>query len=155
MIVSKPIFSAGLLFSHLPHAQVALVRKDKHRHFMNRYNAIIDEVNENELPLDAMTRIFKEETGVEFAGWQEAIILECPHIVIHFYRGFCTTSLWNIVAQKDEDIHFLTASRVFDLDVVSNLRWIIPLMLDDTIRMPIHVNDVVMEIHKGPPDQGS
>jgi len=152
--MDRIIYASTLLFNQT-HEMVALVKKKEPAHFAYKYNSIIGRVQDGESTYDAACRVFKGETTVAFTDWQETVVLTCPHIRIHFYRGFCQKSIWELTQQRDEEIHRVPARRINEHDLVGNLRWIIPLCLDEHIRLPIEVYDPVMEESKVHPNQGS
>lgn len=128
---------------------VMLVRKKRPDWMRGRLNGIGGGVEGTERPIDAMRREFREETGLDYDGWQHrgkfsgvAQATGQPWTV-HVYRGF-----GQLIGMDGKpmplpggggDEQIVVARIVEDGDwcyppaIVPNLRWLLPAMLDSTL----------------------
>lgn len=115
--------------------QVLLIQKNRPAWQKGLYNGIGGKI-ENELPIEAMVREFKEETG----------ILTVEKDWTFFTRIENSDFNINIFFIKSDDI-FTAKSveseqvKIFDVEnlpknVIYNLNWIIPLILDGALIVP-------------------
>lgn len=108
-----------------------------------RYNGIGGKVEGNEHPRHTMVREFQEETGVvtKAEDWALKAELCGPDFIVRFYAAV-SEQVYRIGTQPGKDAvacravrHLLTGER----QLVPNLLWIIPLMLDGNITAPVRV----------------
>lgn len=113
---------------------VAVVEKKKfpkgYNWSANPLNAIGGKIEEDEEPFEAMVREFKEETGVEIRSWQWYLTYELPFGIVFFYRAF-DNAILNVKTMEAEPIHIVPANATDRM--IPNLRWILPLALDEKI----------------------
>lgn len=129
-------YVCGFLFSE-DRERVLLIRKRRPAWQAGKLNGIGGKIEAGETPLDAMVREFWEEAGLRLGGWQECVVLTGDPTPAdaggwrgHFFRRF--GDIETARAQTDEaiEIHSVTA---LPEDTIPNLRWMVPLMLDDEV----------------------
>jgi len=125
-------YVAGFLFDNKREI-VALVKKRKFppgaNWSKNPFNAIGGKINEHETSFEAMQREFTEETGVSINGWQWFLTLCHENWKVYFYKAF-SDDVFNVKTMEDEEIFLRNATDTNA--VVPNLRWILPLALDES-----------------------
>lgn len=136
-------YVAGFLFS-ADKKNVVLIRKNKPEWQKGKLNAVGGKVEDGEVPLAAMIREFKEETGVEITNWHNFCMLTNPDWEVSFFSAF-SDSIPGVKSMTDEQIvicDVLTTitsdAALFSLgssSIIPNLRWLIPMALFD----PHHV----------------
>ncbi len=131
-------YVCGFLFS-VDEARIALILKNRPKWQAGSYNGIGGHVEAVELPAHAMRREFKEETGVDVADWtlfytgvyghykkQNA---ENPMAKVYFYKAF--NSLIDFAkTMEDEEVKVFDVAVLPSLQLIPNLKWLIPLALD-------------------------
>ena len=134
-------YVAGLLFDN-ESTRVALVLKNRPAWQAGNFNAIGGKIEFGETPDQAMVREFAEEAGIEMLGWDYQFCLARPNeYEVYFYAAWSTEALENVVATSDEEIFILDPYNLPE-NVIFNIRWIIPLVLDDTVAKPEVFEDV-------------
>jgi 8-oxo-dGTP diphosphatase len=134
-------YVAGLLFDD-DASRVALVLKNRPAWQAGNFNAIGGKIEEGEGPSDAMVREFAEEAGVELEDWYFQFVLTRPEeYEVYFFAAWNTDALDHVVTREDEPIFILDP---YDLpeNVIFNIRWIIPLVLDQTVAKPEFFEDI-------------
>lgn len=100
-----------------------------------KLNGIGGKINASETPETTMHREFLEETGLEVSKWQKFLTLHINGNVVHFYRAFSkevpTTDHFN--QDVAEPIALYRTHLLNRREMVSNLRWIIPMAQDPDI----------------------
>lgn len=129
------IYVAGFLFSS-DRKKVVLIRKNKPEWQKGRLNGVGGKVELNEQATDAMVREFYEETGTNaFAPWELFARLSGETAEVLFYRAFVKPPPHVapvIQSVTDEEVAWYAIDRLHKLPVLPNLRWLIPLALDDS-----------------------
>jgi 8-oxo-dGTP diphosphatase len=127
-------YSCGFLFS-ADRRRVLLIRKRRPAWQAGKLNGLGGKIEPGETPLDCMRREFFEEAGVDIAGWQEVLTLsggdDAGSGVAwrgHFFRAFGDLDAPRAITDEQLERHDVLA---LPPDVIPNLRWMIPLMLDD------------------------
>jgi len=124
--------------------KVALVRKKRPEWMSGLLNGVGGGIESfDKTPLYAMIREYKEECGVEITGWNAYCFLNCSDSCVYFFRAFVRKEIFEkiIRADNDEEIEHIEVSNLFNEKKVSNLSWLIPLALDETITDMVFVND--------------
>lgn len=126
-------YVAGFLF-RAAGSEVALIRKTKPDWQRGKLNGIGGKVEPRESTVDAMLREFREETGYTETRWTKFCTLSVPQASITFFK-----SLYGNVADlkttPDEHVSWfhvdtiLNPPRVSSVEVLPNLRWLIPMAL--------------------------
>lgn len=129
-------YVCGFLFSP-DRARVLLIRKNRPAWQAGRLNGIGGKIEPGEAPLDAMRREFREEASLDLRDWQQVLTLDGDDDdrsgvgwEAHFFRGF--GDLDAAVARTDEPLE-IHPVRPLPLDVIANLHWIVPLLLDEDV----------------------
>lgn len=133
-------YVAGFLFSDEGDS-VALVLKNRPAWQAGNYNAVGGKVEDDENAFDAMKREFKEEAGVEL-DWDYRFALSRANVyTVHFFSAHSTEALAQVRTMESEPVDILCT---FNLpkNMIPNLNWIIPMLLDRTIRVPIVIEDI-------------
>lgn len=123
-------YVAGFLFS-ADRKRVALIRKNKPDWQKGRLNGIGGKVEDGETIGEAMVREFEEETGRPTGGWSYFARVGNGNFTVSFFRLFGDCSL---DSKTDEIVAWYPIAKLDKLPVIPNLRWLIPLALDDSTR---------------------
>lgn len=120
-------YVAGFCFSECEE-RVALIRKLNPRWQRGLLNGIGGKVEPGESPHEAMVREFEEETGTRIEGWRPFCTATTEEDRLHFFtaRGDLDT----LRSAEAEEVVTVAVDDVSSLDIVPNLRWLIPLALD-------------------------
>ncbi len=123
---------------------VALIKKKKPEWQKGYLNGVGGKVKYGESYYKAMTREFEEETGVKVELWNNSAIFnihgEQGFVKLYFFYAILDTPLFvKIKSMTDEtiviaDVHYLPPT------VIQNLRWLIPMCLDDWITKPVRID---------------
>lgn len=121
-------YVAGFCFSENG-KQVALIRKLKPEWQRGLLNGIGGKVEPGEEPCAAMVREFEEETGARVEGWRSFCTATTEEDRLHFFtaRG----DLAALRSAEDEEVVTVDVADVPVLETIPNLRWLIPLALDE------------------------
>jgi 8-oxo-dGTP diphosphatase len=133
-------YVAGLLFDDNAE-RVALVLKNRPAWQAGNFNAIGGKIEFGEGPSDAMVREFAEEAGVELA-WNFQFVLTRPEeYEVYFFAAWNTDALENVTSLEDEEVFILDPYNLPE-NTIFNIRWIIPLILDQTVAKPEYFIDI-------------
>lgn len=134
-------YVAGFLFSS-EGTYVALVRKNQPKWQEGKLNGIGGKIEEGETPLQAMTREFKEEAGLEITDWKPFCVLKGnddsyvqngTQFEVHFFSCF-DDQVFDVKTMEKEDVRFyVTESVLGENKHVPNLKWLIPMALEKTL----------------------
>lgn len=123
-------YVAGLLFSG-DREHVALVEKIKPEWQRGRLNGIGGKIEaEDASPLGAMIREFEEETGLRVPQWDLFCELRNRENLTYFFRSFAAGSIAHVSGREAERISAYPVPEVDGLNIMPNLRWLIPMALD-------------------------
>lgn len=127
-------YACGLLFSP-DRTRVLLIRKRRPAWQAGKLNGLGGKIEPGESPLEAMRREFREEAGLDIADWQEVLALSGPDDAGsgvgwrgHFFRAFGDLDAAQPMTDEQLERHPVHA---LPRDLIPNLHWMIPLMLDD------------------------
>jgi 8-oxo-dGTP diphosphatase len=127
-------YVCGFLFSP-DRARVLLIRKRRPAWQAGKLNGVGGKIEPRETAPEAMRREFHEETGLHVSDWQHVVTLRGPDDfgsgrgwAGHFFRAFGDAASARSMTDELLEVH---EARSLPLDVIPNLRWIIPLLLDD------------------------
>lgn len=124
---------------------VVLIRKIAPAWQKGWFNGVGGKIETDETPSDAMVREFREEAGVEtnVSCWKPFVKLVRPdEYIVHFFVNR-TDSLTRVRSMETEQISIQAVSALPD-KVLPNLRWLIPMCLDDELNFdePIVVTEI-------------
>jgi 8-oxo-dGTP diphosphatase len=128
LYMKKKEYVAGFLFSD-NHRQVVLIKKNKPEWQRGLLNGVGGKIEENETALTAMIREFKEETGLEIKNWVEYVIVLGNEWKVYFFYTD-SDNINDVKNMTDETVGIYNVSDLYDLNVIPNLRWLIPMCLD-------------------------
>ena len=133
-------YALGFVFN-ANQTEVLLIRKLKPEWQKNKLNGIGGKQEEGESPHFAMMREFKEEAGVVIPIWEHCITLTAKDEKwrVFIWRAFMATGIENVKPQTEELIYGVKTNRI-PRDVIPNLRWIIPMLMDN-LKFPIKIID--------------
>jgi len=120
-------YVCGLLFS-VDRTRVLLIRKRRPAWQAGRLNGVGGKVEPGETVREAMRREFREEAGLDIADWQKVVVLSGPDWRGHFFRASGDVGAARALTDEALEVH---PAASLPPDAVSNLRWIVPLALDD------------------------
>lgn len=113
---------------------IALLEKQRPERFKGLLNAIGGKIEQNEIPIKAMIREFKEETGVETTpeNWNIFGKIIGSNFIINCFKTH-DLDLSELKTTTDEEIFITRVSslKLKKTKVIDNLHWLIPLALDD------------------------
>lgn len=119
---------------------VLLLKKAKPSWQRGKLNGIGGSVEKNESLIDAMCREFIEETGLATLpeDWEQLAIMFFDDSVIWFYyskgESFVAKSL------PDEPCYWISLKTLSEeVDIFGNLKWLIPLAVDRSVKLPLHL----------------
>jgi 8-oxo-dGTP diphosphatase len=136
-MTSRPFeYVLALLFT-ADGREVVLVRKTRPAWQAGRVNALGGKLHDGESVLDAARREVREEAGVDVQEWEEFLVWSDPQYRLRAVRAF-TDAARSAQTAEDQEV-FLAHVDGLPLNVIDNLRWIIPLALDRDVAAPIHV----------------
>lgn len=144
----KHNYVCGFVFSCFEGEEnVLLIRKHNPPWQRGRFNGIGGKIETGETPHTAMLREFVEETGAGAQYWAERAPIIFTHFCtlskgwdwrVHFFRAFTRCSLFeieNYTRPLDEPCSVFPARRL-PVACIGNLRWLIPMALDQALRTP-------------------
>lgn len=123
-------FVVGFLFNEDAHDMV-LIRKTHPEAQRGKLNGVGGRVCKDETPCEAMERAFTNEAGLVIKKWE----LFCSQHkkdggCIYFFKAFKAEGV--IRSNTAETVAIFPVSELRGLDVVPDLRWLIPMALDAT-----------------------
>jgi 8-oxo-dGTP diphosphatase len=139
---AKPAFVLALLYS-TDHRQVVLMRRTRPAWQAGRVNALGGKVMAGESAGTAARREVREECGVDVAEWREVLVWEDVEYVMHVVRAVSDKAR-DARTQEDQEV-FLADVNALPANVIDNLRWLVPLALDEDVALPIAVRSAAPE----------
>lgn len=112
--------------------KVALIRKINPKWQKGLLNAIGGKIEANETPNQAIIREFKEETGVEYTDFKKFCELSNHSFCVHFFKAF-TDKVFEVKTIELEQVEIHNVSNLKRLKTIPNLKWLIPMAIDDTV----------------------
>lgn len=117
----------GFLFRETP-KRVVLIKKNRPAWQAGLWNGVGGHVKKGEPAIVAMRREFAEETGMHVSGWCLFARGRGPIWTVDFFTAF--GPIENARSVTDEEVrHFAVAT--LPQNIIPQLRWLIPLALDD------------------------
>lgn len=121
--------------------QVLLIKKIKPDFLAGKLNGVGGKIELNEYPKNAMVREFVEETGIltEPEQWSYRILHNNNDWNLYIYST--TGDITKAVQMEEEQLFIVDLQNLPDT-IMHNLRWIIPLTLDETCVFPITIGSI-------------
>lgn len=123
----------GFYFS-LDRKEVLLIEKKRPAWQRGKLNGVGGRIEQNELPYHAMRREFREETGIDECGWERAFhLVDTLHgcWIVNVFYAFGIHSR-NPIQMTDEKPIIVPVDNL-PMNTICNLRWMIPIILDETV----------------------
>lgn len=117
--------------------RVVLVRKRRPAWQAGKVNALGGKLMAGERAVDAARREVGEEAGVDVPTWDEFLVWEDPVYVMHAVRAADPAAL-DAHTAEDQEVFLADVDRL-PANVIDNLRWLVPLALDDDVAVPVRV----------------
>jgi 8-oxo-dGTP diphosphatase len=117
--------------------EVVLVRKTRPAWQAGRVNGLGGKIRDGESLAAAARREVLEEAGVDVERWEEFLVWHDPVYRLRAVRAFDDVARQARTAE-DQEV-FLAYVGALPLNVIDNLRWIVPLALDRDVAIPIEV----------------
>lgn len=130
-------YVAGFLFTP-DKTRVVLVRKHRADPDARFFNGVGGRIMPDELPKAAMSRVFKEETGVGIPPkeWMALARLEGYSFQVYYYVAISELAL-EIQAKGEDEVGIFAVKDLFAGPVVPSVRWLVPLAFDNRVRFPV------------------
>lgn len=144
--LAAPHFTYVLALLFTPDAgRVVLMHKNRPVWQVGRINAPGGKLVPGESAAAAARREVLEEAGVDVpeGAWQEFLVWDDPVYRMHVVRAFHESASLARTAE-DQEV-FLAGVGDLPLAVIENLRWLIPLALDQSVAIPIRVRSAAPE----------
>ena len=117
--------------------EIVLVRKTRPAWQAERINALGGKLLDGESLVDAARREVREEAGVDVQDWEQFLVWNDPQYRMRAVRSFSDAARQARTAE-DQEV-FLAHVAGLPLNLIDNLRWIIPRALDRDVAVPIEV----------------
>ena len=104
-----------------------------------KLNGVGGHIELGETPHEAMEREFLEEAGLNIDNWELGVIMEGKTWKVFFFFAYIAPPIQ--IIQKTDELICVERSYPLPLNVLPNLRWLIPLCLDADITKPISIYD--------------
>jgi 8-oxo-dGTP diphosphatase len=135
---------AGFMFSP-DRKRVVLIEKTKPEWQRGLLNGVGGKIEGGELPYQAQVREFREEGGYTIEDpkndWKCFYVLTGDFGEVHFFKGFGDVD--KVQTMEDEKIVIINVTELWSYKTVYNLKWLIPLALDDSMAIPLYGSDLV------------
>jgi 8-oxo-dGTP diphosphatase len=125
---------------------VALIEKKRPSWQKGKLNGIGGKIEQNELAYNAMVREFEEEAGVKtkIEDWSLRLSLSgIDEFIVHFFLYTGSVLLEEIKQCTDEEVKLVSLPGLNFCNVINNLKWIIPLIMDEDIKFPLFIEEKV------------
>lgn len=100
-------------------------------------NALGGKLAESESAADAARREVREEAGVDVEGWTEVLVWEDREYTMHVLQAVSDRAR-EVRTMEDQEV-FLADVAELPREVIDNLRWLVPLALDEDVALPVRV----------------
>lgn len=127
----KKYYVLGFLFSE-DKSKVVLIRKQTpawQQGFLNGVGGKIELIDEN-IPMLAMIREFKEEAGVEVKSWIEFCRLSATQFEVYCFKAVGDVTQVKTMEEEQIEVHEVCSIINSEQDVMNNLPWLLLLALD-------------------------
>jgi 8-oxo-dGTP diphosphatase len=126
---NKPKYVCGFLYDS-KRENIVLLKRNSPVSQKGKFNGLGGKVDIGERPLEAMIREFKEEAGITVEKWTEFATLEQNEGISYFFHAVSDKFSQVITAEKQEVRIINIQNELHDLDLITNVRWLILLSLD-------------------------
>lgn len=123
--------------------EIVLVRKTRPAWQAGRVNALGGKILDGESLMEAARREVLEEAGVDVPEWEEFLIWHDPVYRLRAVRAFDDLAR-DARTVEDQEV-LLAYVAALPLNIVDNLRWIVPLALDRDVAVPIELRSASPE----------
>ena len=120
----------GFLFSP-DFKKIVLIRKIRPEFQIGKLNGIGGKINLGESPNESMKREFLEEAGLEINYWQHFLTLSGDVWEVEFFFSTSEDYL-SASTQTDENIEIHYTFNLAEIEIIPNLKWIIPMAMDQS-----------------------
>ena len=117
--------------------EVVLIRKTRPAWQAGRVNALGGKLRSDESLFEGARREVREEAGVDVDRWERFLVWRDAEYRLQAVRAFDDVA--RLARSAEDQEVFLADARGLPLDVIDNLRWIVPLALDRDVAIPIEV----------------
>lgn len=117
--------------------RIALMRRTRPAWQAGRVNALGGKLSDGETAPEAARREVREEAGVDVAEWSEVLVWEDREYRMHVMRAVSARA-HDVRTMEDQEV-FLADVSALPGEVIGNLRWLVPLALDEDVSLPIAV----------------
>lgn len=131
----------GFCFSY-DCSQVALIRKTKPTWQKGKLNGVGGSVEKGETFRQAMHREWKEEAGIPIAEEEWKLIVEqrgSDYVLAVFSYRLHVMEPQPFLTADEQVAWYMTHAIHSRPDVIPNVRWMVPLCLDEDVKFPIMV----------------
>lgn len=121
---------------------VAVIQKNRPAWQAGKFNGVGGKVESNEIPIDAMVREFWEETGVATStlDWQLRIIMrrgDGPKAFCLNIYSCVSPQVFDVATVTDEKVEIMPVAELLNHPVIPNMRWVLPLVMDNDVRCTV------------------
>ena len=123
---------------------VNLIQKIKPEWQKGLFNGVGGKIEKGESAYDAMIREFKEETGVHCEDWTMFMQISGPGLsswVVYFFYAF-SVKVFKTLSVTDEEVVLFSVDHL-PKNIITNVRWLIPMALDPNCRKDVITNEHV------------
>lgn len=131
----------GFVIDGVSKDEVVLIRKTKPAWQRGRLNGVGGKIEPDEKTIDAMIREFTEEAGVVVENWEQfATITDESTFHVSIFRSWDMDGkiINSVATQTEENIEVYDISKL-PIDVIDNLRWLLPLAVSNDSGMPLYI----------------
>jgi 8-oxo-dGTP diphosphatase len=131
---------------------VVLIEKQTPEWQKNKWNGVGGKIEPGETPLQAMTREFHEEAGLEITDWHQYCTLRGRNSEINFF--YCVMDaeyLTKVRTMTKEQLGIWSIARAsqWNFPLLPNIRWILPMALVAIKDKPTEVYEISVEYIDG------
>jgi 8-oxo-dGTP diphosphatase len=131
-------YACGFLFS-VDGSRVVLIRKNRPAWQAGKLNGVGGKLELGETPSQAMRREFREEAGLDVESWEQVLTITGEPTAFdpsgwqgHFFRAFGDVDTVRTLMDEPLEVH---PTLPVPAGTIPNLMWMIPLMLDEDVRL--------------------
>ena len=126
----KTFYVVGFYFNE-DFSKVALIEKKRPKWQVDKLNGIGGHIEKGEQPIDSMVREFKEETGVITSEYDWIPLAEISNDNWKVFFFYANGNIEKCESKTDERIVIINTIDIFKENVIPNLRWLIPMCIDE------------------------